>query len=104
MSTLVSHLRLLRSQYNTLQKQLKRIKAKMAESTQACGIVLDERSQEDMSEIISSPGCKTVFENLPKDSFQSIFWQQQMEALAKNPKVMRWHPIIIRWCLYLRHR
>eukprot|EP00731_Ephydatia_muelleri_P014633 Em0008g353a len=41
----------------------------------------------------------------PKDSFPRIFWQQQMEAaFRKNARTMRWHPLMIRWCLSLRHR
>ena len=41
----------------------------------------------------------------PTDSFQHIFWKQQMEAAAKyDARGMRWHPMMIRWCLYLRHR
>ena len=37
--------------------------------------------------------------------FKSIFWQQQMKAsLAKGKQGIRWHPAIIRWCLYLHHR
>ena len=36
---------------------------------------------------------------------KSIFWQQQMKAsLAKGKQGIRWHPAIIRWCLYLHHR
>ena len=96
MSTLVLRLRELRQQYETLRKQVRRIEAKIAESTETCGIVLDEEAHKDLTTIISSPDCKTMFDNLPKDSFQSIFWQQQMEALCKNPKGMRWHPLMIR--------
>lgn len=34
-----------------------------------------------------------------------MFWQQQMKAsLCKSKNGMRWHPAIIRWCLYLHHR
>ena len=46
---------------------------------------------------------QNVMERYPKDSFLYLFWQQQ-EALTKNLKGMRWHPMLIRWCLYLRHQ
>ncbi len=103
-STLVPRFCGLRHRYNTLRKQLQRIKEKITESTEACGIILDEESHKDLTEMISSDDCKTVFDNLSKDSFQGIFWKQQIEVLTKNPKSMRWHPLMIRWCLYLRHR
>ena len=40
-----------------------------------------------------------------EESFSSVFWQQQFKAASLNsPKGMRWHPAIIRWCLYLHHK
>ncbi len=73
MSTLVPRLRGLRHRYNALRKQLQRIKEKITESTEACGVILAEESHKDLTEIISSDDCKTVFDNLSKDSFQGIF-------------------------------
>ena len=36
--------------------------------------------------------------------FQKLFWEQQQKAsLVKNARCMRWHPLMIKWCLYLRH-
>ena len=44
-------------------------------------------------------------EDLPSDSFKRIFWEQQVEAASKkDSRSMRWHPLMIRWCLHLRHR
>ena len=45
-----------------------------------------------------------MVEKLPKHSFKSIFWLQQLEASTKNKPSMRWHPAMIKWCLYLRHQ
>lgn len=40
----------------------------------------------------------------PPGSFERIFWQQQMRCSElQNSKSMKWHPIMIRWCIYLRH-
>ena len=45
--------------------------------------------------------CETV----SIDSFQRLFWEQQYEAVKqKDPRTMRWHPLMIKWCLYLRHK
>ncbi len=49
---------------------MQRIKEKITESTEASGVILDEESHKEK---ISSDDCKTVFENLSKDSFQGIF-------------------------------
>lgn len=37
--------------------------------------------------------------------FQRLFWEQQaMASQTKDAKGMRWHPLIIRWCIYLQHQ
>ena len=39
-----------------------------------------------------------------EDSPQWLLWQQQKEQASKrNSKGMRWHPLIIRWCLSIFH-
>ncbi len=45
----------------------------------------------------------TVRKTYPPDSFQMIFWNQQKQAAERSPKGMRWHPLMIKWCIYLRH-
>ena len=38
------------------------------------------------------------------DSFHKIFWMQQLKVLSlKSKSSIRWHPLIIRWALYLHH-
>ena len=34
---------------------------------------------------------------------QWLLWQQQAEQSTKSSKAMRWHPLIIRWCLSIYH-
>ena len=46
-----------------------------------------------------------IVKQFPSDSFQRLFWEQQYEAVKqKDPRTMRWHPLMIKWCLYLRHK
>ena len=47
----------------------------------------------------------------PSDCFKRIFWEQQSQATCiemsskrKDCRAMRWHPLMIRWCLSLRHQ
>lgn len=42
-------------------------------------------------------------EKYPEGSFLRIFWNQQKEAASRAGKGRRWHPLMIRWCIYLRH-
>ena len=60
---------------------------------------LDEALVEIVRE--KSPFIASRYE---EGSFARIFWDaQQKAASVKNTKSMRWHPLMIRWCLYLRH-
>ena len=39
------------------------------------------------------------------DQFKEMFWLQQKQAFSqKTMKSMRWHPTLIKWCLYLHHK
>ena len=36
-------------------------------------------------------------------SFSRLFWEEQLRAAShKDPRQVRWHPLIIRWCLNLK--
>ena len=45
-----------------------------------------------------------IHEKFPPDSFGRIFWEQQNKAAQlKSASAMRWHPLMVKWCLHLRH-
>ena len=55
----------------------------------------------------TSNGLLSVLNNHQQTSetFSTIFWQQQLKAASiKDKRGMRWHPAMIRWCLYLHHK
>ena len=42
--------------------------------------------------------------DLPEGSVQRLFWEEQKRAPGlKDSRSMKWHPLFIRWCMYLRH-
>ena len=48
---------------------------------------------------------KEATKDKSNDSFLKIFWMQQLKALTlKSKSSIRWHPLIIRWALFLHHR
>ena len=101
---LMSQINRLHREYTLVSKQLDRLKRKIAKASESTGVTLDEQTH-DFKNITTSSDSSVFFENLPKDSFQYIFWRQQVEAANKKvAKSMRWHPLMIRWCVYLRHR
>lgn len=85
------------------QRKIARLTRRIDEQTAVSGVRLDDGMNDDLKTIIKEEE-KGVLERYPKDSFLYLFWQHQKEALSKNPKGTRWHPMMIRWCLYLRHQ
>ncbi len=58
---------------------------------------------EDLTQIMKDNASK-ISDAYPPDSFARIFWEQQLHATSlKDARSMRWEPMMIRWCLYLRH-
>ena len=92
---------------HTLQRQTKlrldRISAKITQITEEMGVDVDEATHTDLVDIMEE-NRGIVSADFPENSFQKLFWEQQQKAASlKNARSMRWHPLMIKWCLYLRH-
>lgn len=58
----------------------------------------------DMSALMNEMNTE-VCTKYAEDSFRYLFWQQQMQASkTTNQKQMRWHPIMIRWCIFMKSK
>ncbi len=80
-----------------------RLRNKLEDATRTRQISLDEALDNDLREIVHQKSS-IISESHPKDSFARIFWENQERSMSfKNSKSMRWDPLMIRWCLYLRH-
>ena len=92
---------------HTLQRetkqQLVRLKWKLAQAIEQRGLIMDETTHHDLQHIVNE-NTSSIAEAFPENSFQWLFWEQQQQSLQlKGARSMRWHPLIIKWCLYLRH-
>ena len=77
----------------------KKLDAECAKSN----IAVDETLDSDIWSL-ALEGRSAMVENFPKDLFQRVFWEQQEKAaLRKDSCSMKWHPLFIKWCLYLWH-
>ena len=84
--------------------RIRRLKTKISDLIEAHGITQDEQTSSDLVTIMKEEE-EQVFKTYAEGSFQQIFWNQQKEAASKSDKRgMRWHPLFIKWCLYLRHQ
>ena len=76
---------------------------KLNQSILDSAVQLNEVDHKDLVDLMTQCS-KQVNETYSEDSFQKIFWDQQKKAASySNSKAMRWHPLIIKWCLYLQH-
>ncbi len=79
------------------------MKAKIEQVAEEKGIEVDEATHNDLSEIMKESST-TLKDAFPVGSFQTLFWEQQQKTSSlKDSRSMKWHPLIIKWCLYLRH-
>ena len=94
----------LHNEFRKLQKQRDRLKKRLEMVVEAQGITVDQQTHDDLKQIVKTEG-RNLMEQAAPSSFQRVFWQQQMDAASReDARGMRWHPLMIRWCIYLRHQ
>lgn len=86
-----------------LKLMLERLQQRISDVSDVCGVVVDDDLHRDLKTIVGE-NSEQVHAMYPKGSFQRVFWDQQEKASSlRNAKAMRWHPLFVKWCLYLRH-
>ena len=77
-----------------VSKKLVRLK-KIEEVSEVNGVYLDDEAHDDVKQLVTSSESSNFLTISQKDSFPSLFWQQQVEAASKkSARNMRWH---LRW-------
>ena len=92
---MIERMKNLHDELTKIKKQRDRLKDKVESLGNT--VTLHEHEHNDFIQIIAEG------ENIAKTPFQKLFWEQQAEAAKKTSKGMRWHPLMIRWCILLRH-
>ena len=97
-------LRELHSHHRNTTKRLKRVEDKLAVTIKERGISVDKGMHCDLRQIMEEFNNKVTSDH-PIGSLSRVFWEQQLKAVSCNDqRQMRWHPLIVKWCLYLRHQ
>ena len=97
-------LKKLHDQCKVMKQQLNRTQQKLDEALEQRGVVIHEEDLHEELETIVDEQSPFIAESYPEHSFARIFWENQKRALSlANPRSMKWDPLMIRWCLYLRH-
>ena len=59
------------------------------------GVKLDQKTNKLVSTII-----KTENNNFDDNSAMKLLWEQQKKASSfSKASLMKWHPVVVRWCL-----
>ena len=81
------------------QKKLQTKIEELSQQIETNGIQLDAGLHNDFQNLIEN-----VKQELPEDSFEKLFWEQQQKAFQSNPKGIRWHPMMVRFALHIHLR
>ena len=91
-------------QIRVVSKQVARLQEKISRATEESGIVVDDDVHTGLRDIMHGEAPE-IYKKYQPDSFHHLFWKQQMDAASRHDaRGMRWHPSMIRWCLFLRHK
>ena len=84
-------------------KSLEAMRKGISRILQNNSVKMDSDTHNDLLSIMRSYTA-AVNKKFGEESFQALFWQQQLQASSLgNLRSMRWHPVMIKWCLLL-HR
>ena len=87
--------RIAETEVHRLHKRLQRL-------TNEHGTSVDTALNDDLTSIMKDKS-EEIRKAYPEGSFGRLFWEEQLHAAtAKDPRQMRWHPLMIRWCLNLK--
>ncbi|XP_064401712.1 uncharacterized protein LOC135347608 [Halichondria panicea] len=101
---LVDRVQLVHSQVKVMTKRNLRLKKKLETQFEENGMTVSEETHNDLATVIERNS--DIVDSLPPNSFQRLFWEQQLIAMSKpssKAKGVRYHPLMIRWCLYLQY-
>ena len=92
----------LRGRLNAAEKNVQSMKQIVARVMKEKEIQVDSELSNDLEHILREETEK-VRKECNAGSFQRLFWEQQLEAMKlKDKRQIRWHPLLIKWCLNLK--
>ena len=84
------------------ERTVSRLKATIAKGIESEGVSVNEGMHMDLQQLMEAMGNEMEgFE----DSFQRLFWEEQLAASKiLDHRQMKWHPMMIRWSLFMRSK
>ena len=97
-SRIISNKKRAVSAENEVSKQ----RVQISHLTEKYGERVDDSLHKDVIDTMKD-FSKKIEETFPEGSFAGLFWNEQLKAASKkDSRQVRWHPLIIRWCMNLK--
>ena len=91
----------LRNRAHTAEEEVKRLDEKV-HTLSAQSDEVDTDLEVDLIHIMNE-NTDDIRKRYGKGTFARLLWDKQLKAAtAKNPRQIRWHPMLIKWCLNLK--
>lgn len=85
------------------QKKVSLLREKIEKLCDDSAIPVNPELDDDLQNIMQN-NFSQISSWYPENTFQRMFWEQHACATkSKQARGRRWHPAMIKWCLYLRH-
>ena len=92
----------LKQRAHMAEKEIQKLRVRIAELTQQQGDSIDPILHGDLLTIMNE-NYDQIKQAYPEGSFARLFWEEQLKAASvKDPRQIRWHPLMIKWCLNLK--
>ena len=92
----------LRAEVKTKRNEVERLRSRLKEVTEKREIFVEKQLEDDLQTIMLEK-TDEVCQQYAENSFHCLFWDQQLGALkTRDKRQIRWHPMMIRWCLSLK--
>ena len=85
------------------QRHIARLQESLERAIAKRGLMAEESLHDDLCQIMKQ-SARDVAQSHPPGSFAHIFWEnQQRPSSVTDVRNMWWDPLMVWWCLYLRH-
>ena len=92
----------LKSRAYAAEQDIDRLKDKIRQAAEKEGEILDKDLNSDLLDVMHDNSAQ-IKEAYPEGSFRRLYWEEQMKlATVKDARQVRWHPMMIKWCLNLK--
>ena len=97
-------LKQLKNYASSLESEVEKLKRQLSHAIKQ-GVTLRPDESADLASIMSETDKEVKESFSDPNCFQRLLWEQQQKYNSlKDKRGMRWHPMIIKWCIYLKGR